>query len=102
MAQPQYVPVLFQVPSPYSDNPWVLQHLNRELALQDDASPLTVGAEVLAQYEGHEEPAGPCPCGGQYWYRATTGGHKCPQCGTFTTSAGVPLGVTKAKEADYV
>jgi hypothetical protein len=99
---PQYVPVLFQIPAPYSKNPWVTQAFNRQLALDDDLFPADVWLRVVEDFKGHEEPIGTCACGGQYWYRATTGGHKCPECGTFTTPAGIFLGITKARAADYV
>lgn len=102
MSQLQHVPVLFQIPTPYSGNPWVRKSFSRAVAFHDDLLPAAVWPQVLQQYQGHEEPLSACLCGGQYWYNATTGGHKCPDCLTFTNSAGDVLGATKIKEEDHV
>lgn len=95
-------PILFQIPAPYSDNPWVRQHIAREAALQDDVSSEVWGPDVIAEYHGHEKPLGSCPCGGQLWYWARTGGHKCPDCRAYADSHGTVIGIETVKEDEHV
>lgn len=91
-----------EIPEPYRENPWLREHLKRALAIEDEIVSAHVLAVVLADYQGHEHPAGACPCGeGQFWYRATTGGHKCPACGAFADRDGTVLGIP-AREAASV
>lgn len=99
---PPYAPVLFQIPSPYNANPWVLQEFQREAALHADLSPAVWGPALLADYKGHETALSPCPCGGQLWYRARTGGHKCPDCTAYSDRHGAIIGIEATKEGSHV
>jgi hypothetical protein len=85
-------------PSPYAENPWVEAHLAREERMQDGVDPKKWAPEILAMYAGFEQPVGQCPCGDLLWYRANTGGHKCPSCGAYADASGQILGVTPIKE----
>jgi len=66
-------------------NPWIAQHIEGETLFQSgDGRSARRGrqiaeAVVASEYLGAPGPF-PCPCGGTFWYRATIGAHKCPDC----------------------
>lgn len=94
--------VLITIPEPYDRNPWVGRDCDREFAINDD-DPQVWLPQIIAGYQGHEEPVGTCSqCYGCLWFDDRTGGHKCFSCRAYANPQGVIIGVPKQKEDAHV
>lgn len=72
-------------------NPWIRQHIESEVAFQDENRDLAAYL-VLNEYRDCPEPI-PCLCSpnAQAFYKATIGAMKCSDCNRLFTTQGDPI-----------
>lgn len=69
----------------HTTNPWIAAHIDAEV--NDFGGRADV---VIGEYAEAGGPV-PCRCGGQAFYKATIGVHKCTRCGDLYYEDGEPL-----------